>query len=585
MPHRMTWHRRRSAACAALLLATVVATGQLIYWGSAPYYGYDELWHTALAAVSPPWLSLQLISADVHPPLHYLLVRPLTRVGGDPFFARLAAIIPSILSVPLWYLLLRKMRVALVPALTGTLVLAISYSFIDVGVTVRSYSLATLLLLSGLWFWLDLLPDPDRAPAARPPRWSAVPALALFSLAFWTLYAAVFVTASLFLASLLVLAGRRREPRAARHFGGWPEWLLFGLAHLLAIGWMWLGWHHHGDHSITGHINPFLPSPGQGTLDYLLSGLRSEIALFTPLAWADERYRDAALWGLLLLGVGLFQYYRRNRQTGPAVLALTPLLITGCLAAAGSWAAYPFGGLARHQYVLFPFLLMLLPIAMNAVWKPLPTAARAALAAAALLAAGLTASHSHRQPIGLGDAPPTPFWAAELDYLFGQGPGDDTLTVTPAYSSYAAFMDRWVPGIRYRNGYHCGKQGCRTAPQGFAAILEPWPDFVLFDAYADDRSQVLIARYATATVPPRPSTAFLDQLRGLLAATGRSRARVFSAVTRPVDRDPAGTTVAALAATAQRQGLKLIDYRSIGDSVIWTVERATASAATSAERP
>lgn len=564
-------------ACATLLLATVLATAQLIYWGSAPYYGYDELWHTALAAVSPPWLSLQLISADVHPPLHYLLLRPLTRIGSEPFFPRLAAIVPSILSVPLWYLLLRKLRVKLAPALAATVILALSHSFIDVGVTVRSYSLATLLMLGGLWFWIDLLPA-RAGTDPKPSRWSAVLSLGLFSAAFWTLYVTVFMTASLFIGTLLVLLLQRPGPPgtgiAWRRFGGWPEWLAFVAVHLLGIAWMWLGWHHHGDHSITGHIDPLLPVAGQSTVDYLISGLRLEIGLYTPLAGCGDGYRDACLWGLLLLIIGLFVHQLRRGNSAAAVIVLLPLLITAWLALSGTLSLYPFGGYLRHQYILFPSLLLLLPLSLNAFWKRLPTLAQALLLTAILVLTWQTVSHSHRQAGSIGDAPPTPFWDTELQQLFTQGGDPDTVIVTPAYTSYAVFMNRWVPGIHHRNSYRCDGADCSPAPQGFAAILEPWPDFLEFSAYADDRSEVRILRYARATIGPRPGPEFLDQLTGMLKTTGRNKAQIFSAVTRDIDRDPRGDTADALRALVAKHGLILSDYRPVDHSVIWTVERA-----------
>lgn len=579
-------HRKSAISCALLLLATVYATALQIYWGTAPYYGYDELWHTALAAVSPPWVALQLISADVHPPLHYLLVRPLTRIGGDPFFPRLASIIPSILSVPLWFLLMRKLRIHTAVALTTTLVLVLSFSYQHIGIMVRSYSLAVFLLLAAVWFWIDLLPG----SRGRPSRWSAVLSLALFTAAFWTLYVSVLVTASVMAATLLSTLLDRKQRHSIitnwRNHSGWPEWLAFIAFHLLAILWMWWGRHQHGSTTITDHINPLLPSPGQPPLDYVIAGLQQQLALFSPLFDASNLVANTCLWLLLATIIGLLVYGLKRGSAAAAVVALTPLLLTALLATAGLLSVYPFGGTLRHQYILFPFLLLLLPLSLNALWPRLPNDLLKGLLLIGVTAMGVHSSiRSHADNFSIGDAPLAPFWGDELKTLFARG--SDSVVVTPAYSSYATFMDRWVQGVHYRNAFDCDGSDCRTAAQGFKALIQPWPDFMEFEARADDGGEIRFLRYLPPTLSTLPTPAFFDMLKGTLTAMGKTRARIFS----PDTNHQPNHDQQALRERAQQHGFKLTEFQPLNTSVLWSLELidqpppATTSSAMNAALP
>ena len=565
----MSKKTKSAIAFSILLFATVYATAVLVYWGSAPYFGYDELWHTALAAVSPPWMSLLLISADVHPPLHYLLLRPLTRIGGDPFFPRLMSIVPSILSIPLWYLLLRKMRISTAPALLTTVILAFSFAFHDVGITIRSYSLTMLLLLGAIWFWIDLLPG-GRGTASR---WSAVLSLALFTAAFWSLYVAALVTAAVMGATLLAALGNSGSRQATlanwRRYSGRPEWLAFFAFHLLAVLWMWWGRHQHGSGGLTNHINMFLPTTDQGTFDYLINGLRQEISLFSPLSMVGQPYIDIGLSALLILVLWVSIHNIRDGRTIAAVFTLVPLLLTALLALAGLLSFYPFGGSMRHQYILYPFLLLLLPLSLDLFWRSLHYPALKGILLTAVLAIALySTANTHEEHFSIGDAPPSPFWKDEFDTLFSHG--SDSIVVTPAYGSYATFMNRWIPGVHYRTSFYCDADSCKTAPQGFPAIVKPWPDFQLFAAYADDGGDAQFLRYRGTMLPTLPGGDFLDALRNVLKTLGKTRARLFS----PETNHQPNPDRAELAQLLAKHGLTLTRFEPVNTSILWSVELA-----------
>jgi len=164
--------------------------------------GYDEAWHFYVAVVSPVWYSLLAMSADTHPPLYYPPLRALASIGSDPFWPRLLSVIPTILCVPLWYALLRKLRINLPTAVVATVVLGSAYSFLHMGVLIRAYAITGVILLVALWFWIDMLPG----GTGRPRRLSSIMSLLMFTLAMGFLYAGAFATTAVFTATLLVMA-------------------------------------------------------------------------------------------------------------------------------------------------------------------------------------------------------------------------------------------------------------------------------------------------------------------------------------------------------------------------------------------
>jgi len=324
------------AATVVILLLTSawVAVVQFPY-GSAPLYGYDEAWHLFLATIGPAWKMFLAASGDSHPPVYYLIMRPFLKLGQDPLYARLPTILASIISVPVLFALLRRIRIRTPVALAVVIVLAVSFPFLTLGVTARQYSVSVLILLLAMWFWAGML----AGSRGHPSRWSAILALALFALAFSTLYAAVLVTAALFSSALLVMSiapdpvngirGRWRQ------YSGWPEWLLFVLAHLLVIGWYVIGWARHIDFNVPSHVAAFTLHPGQSLWDFLHQGLQRELDLFTPLSGLGAVWLDAGLVTILAVALWLTIVNLRNGNALRATLALSPLALTTILALLG----------------------------------------------------------------------------------------------------------------------------------------------------------------------------------------------------------------------------------------------------------
>ena len=94
-----------------LVLLTLATLGIGLLFALDPRWGYDEAWHLYLSTLSPWTKALEEGLVDAHPPLHHLLLMPMARFGPDPFWFRLPSVLAAVATVPLWYLLLRRLRV------------------------------------------------------------------------------------------------------------------------------------------------------------------------------------------------------------------------------------------------------------------------------------------------------------------------------------------------------------------------------------------------------------------------------------------------------------------------------------------
>lgn len=561
--------------CIVLLCAVAYVTLQQAYWGMKPTYGFDEYWHTVFAALSPAWRAFLTMSDDTHPFLYYLFLRPFVHASGDPFFPRLLSILPTILTLPLWFLLLQKLRVGTAMALLSTVILAISFPFLDMGVMVRSYSLTVFLLLLGIWFWADMTPG----GGGRPSRLSAWAGPTLFGIAFLCLYAAGFVSGALFAGTLVVMAVDRPLRQQIldnwRRYGGWGPWVLFLLLHLVGVGWFILGLRNELDAVIPGHVRNYVLLEGQTVGEFLLRGLRHELALFTSFRGDRLWLLDAGWTALLLLAVWVSYRAIRSANAIAAVVALSPIFLTAVLAVLGLVRHYPFGGELRHQYVLFPLLLLLVALALDLLWQKLDrTAARTLLVALVFTAAATVSYRSLRIHGSIGEAPAQAWWGEDFEQLFESG--TELPVILPQYSFYAAFMNRWTDGIRYQTSYNCDQQGCTEPTQGWRALTEPRPQIQQYRVTVHGGKDIRLLEYYQWAFPTPANPPLLASIKRVIETLDAPGARVFSP-DGSADRADKEDQLRTLAA---RHGLRLTEYRLTPNGIIWSLLRDSDQAAT-----
>jgi len=576
-----TKHFTAIAATAIILIAaTAYVSVMQFHYGVAPFFGYDEAAHYYLATLRPDWKFFLGASTDAHPPLYYLIMRAFIQLGPEPIYARLPTMLSTIIAVPLFFALLRKIRIRTPVALATTIILAASFPFLDLGMTTRSYSLAVLLMLAAFWFWVGMIPGSKKK---RPSRGAAIGSLAFFVLAFSILYATLFATMALFGSALLLMAvdGRARKQiyQAWKHNSHWPEWLFFILAHAALLGWFMIGWGAHIGAEVPSHVVQFSLQPGQSPWQFLHHGLRLELALFAPLTSVtyelSDTVLDLGLLSILVVGLWVTVVNIRKQNYIRAILAFTPLLLTALLAFLGIIGKYPFGGIMRHQYVLFPLLVILLGLALDTVWRWI---GKLYVTAPLLLLVVGFAAYSSIQTLQaknhLGEAPGDDLLASVYPLLFATDHKEPVLI--SGIGLYPIWADRYKidngEGITYRNAYQSDHGRMYTAYQGWLAMLMPWASYEEFHATADDGGTVVILKDQYRWFfPPIPDDLFFTHIRGLLEAMGRTRLRILSILADPKTLP----SREALSAAAAAHGFTLTEYTVNEHGPIWAVEMNT----------
>ena len=108
----------------------------------------------------------------------------------------------------------------------------------------------------------------------------------------------------------------------------------------------------------------FQPAGEESVGSFVLRNLRNTFNVFSPVSVENE----IIVLSLVLL-TAAFVYVIRFRWEKGYVLATVPLIllvtIVGSLIVASILGLYPFGGAARHQFVLYPFIVLTAGVALD----------------------------------------------------------------------------------------------------------------------------------------------------------------------------------------------------------------------------
>lgn len=555
-------------AAMMVILTMGVVTFFELQWAQYPIFGYDESAHALQASVMPHWKALFEFSADAHPMLYFILLRPFASLGTEPFYPRLLSVIPTVLTLPVLFLLLRRARISIGVALTAVVVLASAWSFLHLGILIRAYALTAFFELAGLWMWLRLLPG----SGGEPRRWSVVAALALFSAAFWCNYSAAIATAAVFACTLLAALPRaeiRSELFARlRRYSGWPEWGAFFALHLLAMLWFKVGWGNHVSLATPVYLQPFSRQPDQGIWAFLLAAMRNEMTLFTPLFGLGDVALDAAAVILLATSTLLSAVYIARGNVARGLLALAPLGVLAILALLSTLGKYPFGGELRHQYVLFPFLLLLLPLALDLVWPKLGHPAFKGIAAGIVIAVALSTTQRSFASKRIYEAPVVPYWEQEWDHVFAHSSEDPVFV--PGFPFRTGWANRVKAGVWYKNSYEPRRLGTgfQGSFQGWQAILLPWPWYQEYGVTTDDGGESAMIQSYEMMFDAVPDEKFMTEMRGVLEETGRGGGRVLAPeveINADFEQDRA-----RLRAAAACSGFEVTAVEKVATALLWS---------------
>ncbi|MCB9139272.1 MAG: glycosyltransferase family 39 protein [Caldilineaceae bacterium] len=224
--------RERRLVHALLAGALLVGTALRFYALGAKSLWVDEAFSVWLARQSAPELIDWVVRIDQHPPLYYLLLHVWIRLLGDgPVAVRSLSALAGALTLPVFYLIARRVGPSRRTALPATLLLALSPFHIRYAQEARMYALLTLFAATAIYGAVSLLAQADKKSVNSK---EAIPAVCLLLTgqvaAMWTHNtAAVFLPAAL----LIPLLVWKTTPAFRRVWLG-----VQGLALLLWLPWL-----------------------------------------------------------------------------------------------------------------------------------------------------------------------------------------------------------------------------------------------------------------------------------------------------------------------------------------------------------
>lgn len=358
-----------------LLAVCVVAALPCIYLALTQFLEYDGFWHVFIAQ-QDNWNNFWFdYKANDHPLLFYLMLKVLMKLSRSVFLYRSIPIACDLASIYVIGKIAQKISVSkFAPALTA-LAFGLSIATIEISVSVRSYMLAIFFVVLSFYYFLDLIPG---APTEKRGRsrilFGSILVLAVSSHYFTFFYVA---------ACGLVLAGVCLVSWSAFP---WKTWAADALAFVPVAGLMDFYYRTHIRlHTVTDdYLAPYSFKRNESKPEFFFRNLQSAFNFLSP--WRiDDRVHFLIVAGVLvLIGVAIV-FFVRSR-------AVIPLWTLAVLVAELAWAGfrgkYPFGGLLRQQFILFPFAILTVGVYADR----LLAIARGRRAAVALVAAVLGVS-------------------------------------------------------------------------------------------------------------------------------------------------------------------------------------------------
>lgn len=542
---------RLIGAVPALLSAIV-----LVWLGSREQLGYDSFWHVSIAR-QEHWARFWFEVADnAHPPLFYLVLKAMLPLGHTMLVYRIPSIVATVVAIVLVCATARRVVADRWLCALAGFVFGLSSSAITLGLEVRQYALATCLTLAALYWYLRLAESAFATPSVR-----SRALFALFmTLALVTHYSAAFVAVAA-AASPLVLAATDRD-----RWGRWtatagPNVLTFGLP-LAAFAVLYFE-HARRWTGRLQHVPEFLfDARREGVVAYVARSTTAEVNLFLPVALPLPVVLAAALALVAVTGV-LRTPDERPRDVGPRTGAvLVPLMLaimTIMTLAAGMAARYPFGGPLRHQFFLFPFVILSAMIALDRLAARLPSprvrGAFVSVTALGCLAGAVAWMPTFRVTPGL------PF-AREMRAF---------RTIFPDTPAVYVAQFSLIPFFVHHHDRHWRLESLSAAHPGFGV----WK-------VSTNGEEFKVCRDLAHWVLDFSEAQLYSNLARCLAATGAPRVAVFE-IGRP---DPSANATALIGEHAPQAGLRPVSVVVTPDGLFAGLEPRNASrgASTDPER-
>lgn len=341
-----------------LLLGIVALCAIPLYLlGRSEFISYDGWWHIFIARIGNWRATFEDIRDNAHPPLFYVVLHYVAKLGHGRLVYRSAVIIPGLAAVFYIGRIGSQLFTSRALALLAAAAYGFSMAFIDLSLDVRSYTLALLFVLAASYYFFEWIRDPagKQAPGAF------LLFCSLASLGITTEYYAAFFPIALFVVVVIYFL-RYAEFRALMRDWVSHHWKIMGLSFLIPLYTVFILYRRHLRYlpKEFNHIGEYYWDRHTGHLGkFLLGNLLHVLNYFSPVRFSSTIVAAlffAALAVLICVYALAGRFSLRRMTAGIPGLVVVVLICE--LAAAAIAGRYPFGGEMRQQSIVFPFLLL-----------------------------------------------------------------------------------------------------------------------------------------------------------------------------------------------------------------------------------
>lgn len=331
-----------------LLLIVAAVAVPLVRVGRAQYIEYDGWWHVFVSRAE----SLVTFYFDWHkttqPPLYFLLLKLVSFLGDSLLAYRALSIAAGLASVFLVGKIAERVTSSRLHGVLAAAAFGFSTTTVILSCEVRSYTTAVAFLLLAFLSFLSIV----RLEADRRQLFlfsAAVTAAVL------THYSAAFFLFAAILTPLVIAAFRPGyRTRLIAYVRSHASLLAASFAApalLLAI----LYRHMRQWTQPLNYLTAFYIDPARESwIEFLLRGLRQEINLFSPVTITSPLW----LIALLVIAVAALIVVLRMQDVSFATPVVLLCVLGSLVVLAALFGKYPLGGQLRHQFLLFPFIIL-----------------------------------------------------------------------------------------------------------------------------------------------------------------------------------------------------------------------------------
>ena len=339
----------------ALLLTALLVSIPLFILGRSEFIGYDGFLHIFISNVGN-WRAFWLeLKADAHPPIFYLLLHYVLKLGHNLLIYRLPVIVPGIATVWAIGKITAKLTGRPVFGLLAAATYGLSASMIEINIDVRSYALALLFVTLAFDHLIDFVTD----PAGRYKRFSCVWFSVCTGLAIATEYYSIFFYAAcLFLIAALAL---RYPPfRSPLLEGIGSHRVMRALAVSMPAIEFAIFYFVHASRQVLDDSDFRWNTAVHKTIrEFVSANLVREWNYLLPIHATSPGVVATLVGGALIVVVyaAFFRNFsfRSAAASAPGLILFALLFELIVLAIAQK---YPFGGELRQQSILAPFIVL-----------------------------------------------------------------------------------------------------------------------------------------------------------------------------------------------------------------------------------